>query len=92
MYTLRGVLLPDGDAVTLHVDGRGYLVDEPAAGSEVLVDGGWIVPGLVDAHCHVGLGPAGPVDLDEAAAFFARYTRLSRSPADDVLERIAQPC
>ena len=31
-------------------------------------------------------------DLDEAAAFFARYTRLARSPADDVLERISQPC
>ena len=26
------------------------------------------MPGLVDAHCHIGLGPAGPVDLDEAAA------------------------
>jgi glutamate--cysteine ligase len=31
-------------------------------------------------------------DVDEAAAFFARYIRLARSPADDVLERIAQPC
>ncbi len=68
MYTLRGVLLPDETTVSLHVDGRGYLVDEPVAGSEVLVDGGWIVPGLVDAHCHVGLGPAGPVDLEEADA------------------------
>ena len=26
----------------------------------------WILPGLVDAHCHVGLGPHGAVDLDEA--------------------------
>ncbi|HEX2208481.1 MAG TPA: hypothetical protein VHG93_12415, partial [Longimicrobium sp.] len=25
-------------------------------------------------------------DIDEAADFFARYTRLSRSPADDVLD------
>jgi len=23
---------------------------------------GWLVPGLVDAHCHIGLGPGGPVD------------------------------
>lgn len=68
MYTLRGVLLPGDTTVSLHVDDRGYLVDEPVAGSEVLVDGGWIVPGLVDAHCHVGLGPAGPVDLEEADA------------------------
>ncbi len=29
---------------------------------------GWIIPGLVDAHCHVGLGPHGPVGLDEAIA------------------------
>lgn len=29
-------------------------------------DGGWIIPGLVDAHCHVGLGPHGAVDLAEA--------------------------
>ena len=32
---------------------------------ETVFDGGWIVPGLVDAHCHVGLGAHGPVDLDE---------------------------
>lgn len=31
-----------------------------------MFDGGWILPGLVDAHCHVGLGPHGAVDLDEA--------------------------
>ena len=30
--------------------------------------GGWIVPGLVDAHCHVGLGAHGPIPLDEAVA------------------------
>jgi imidazolonepropionase-like amidohydrolase len=31
-------------------------------------DGGWILPGLVDAHCHVGLGEHGAIDLDEAIA------------------------
>ena len=31
-----------------------------------MFDGGWILPGLVDAHCHIGLGAHGPVDLDEA--------------------------
>ena len=25
------------------------------------------MPGLVDAHCHVGIGPKGPVELAEAA-------------------------
>nr|WP_141279619.1 amidohydrolase family protein [Pseudonocardia hydrocarbonoxydans] len=68
VYRLRGVLLPGEDTVELFVDGDGILVEEPIAGAETLVDGGWIVPGLVDAHCHVGLGPDGPVDLEEADA------------------------
>ncbi len=68
MYRLRGVALPGAETVELWVDGAGMLRDEPIAGAETLIDGGWIVPGLVDAHCHVGLGPSGPVDLDEAAA------------------------
>ncbi|MBW0117101.1 amidohydrolase family protein, partial [Pseudonocardia abyssalis] len=68
MYRLRGVLLPGEETVELFVDGDGILVQEPIAGAETLVDGGWIVPGLVDAHCHVGLGPDGPVDLEEADA------------------------
>ncbi|MHA6784467.1 amidohydrolase family protein [Pseudonocardia saturnea] len=68
MFRLRGVLLPGEETVELFVDGDGMLVEEPIAGAETLVDGGWIVPGLVDAHCHVGLGPDGPVDLEEADA------------------------
>ena len=66
MYRLRGVLLPEGEDRELFVDTAGMLVPEPIAGAETLVDSGWIVPGLVDAHCHVGLGPAGPVSLEEA--------------------------
>jgi imidazolonepropionase-like amidohydrolase len=68
MYRLRGVTLPSGESVELWVDASGRLTDEPILGAETLVDGGWIVPGLVDAHCHVGLGPEGPVDLEEADA------------------------
>jgi imidazolonepropionase-like amidohydrolase len=68
LFRLRGVLLPGADTVELFVDGDGMLVEEAIAGAETLVDGGWIVPGLVDAHCHVGLGPDGPVDLEGADA------------------------
>ncbi|HYH77324.1 MAG TPA: amidohydrolase, partial [Arthrobacter sp.] len=25
------------------------------------VMGGWVLPGFVDAHCHIGLGPGGSV-------------------------------
>jgi imidazolonepropionase-like amidohydrolase len=67
VYRLRGVALPDEETVELFVGPDGRLVGEPIAGAETLVDGGWIVPGLVDAHCHVGLGAdGGPTDLDTA--------------------------
>ena len=68
MYRLRGVALPSEESVSLWVDPSGVLTDEPVAGAELLVDGGWILPGLVDAHCHVGLGPEGAVTLEEADA------------------------
>jgi imidazolonepropionase-like amidohydrolase len=64
---LRGTLLGPGGAQEVELgvaDGR--IVDD--ATGELLVDGGFLVPGLVDAHCHVGLGPAGAVPLDEAVA------------------------
>jgi len=41
---------------------------EPVADAETVFDGGWIIPGLVDAHCHVGLGADGPTDFDEAVS------------------------
>jgi imidazolonepropionase-like amidohydrolase len=68
VYRLRGVGLPTGESVSLWVEASGILTDEPLAGAETLVDGGWILPGLVDAHCHIGAGSFGVVDLDEADA------------------------
>ncbi len=69
MYRLRGTLLgPDGGrAAELYVDTAGRFTDGRPAGADTLVDGGFLVPGLVDAHCHVGIGPRGAVPLDEAA-------------------------
>ncbi|MBV9318783.1 MAG: amidohydrolase family protein [Mycobacterium sp.] len=62
---VRGFGLPDEAVLDLWiVDGEISL--EPVAGADTVFDGGWIMPGLVDAHCHVGIGPGGPVDLDEA--------------------------
>ncbi len=52
---VRGVGLPDEEPVELWIaDGRS--AREPVAGADTIFDGGWIMPGLVDAHCHVGLG------------------------------------
>jgi imidazolonepropionase-like amidohydrolase len=67
LYRLRGVLLPEEHDVELFVDDTGMLVEE-LPGAETLIDGGYIVPGLVDAHCHIGLGEHGAVSLEEADA------------------------
>ena len=67
MLHVRGRSLPDGEQVQWWI-ADGVLRAEPVAGADTVFDGGWIIPGLVDAHCHVGLGPHGPVGLDEAIA------------------------
>ncbi len=64
---VRGLGLPDESEIELWiVDGR--ISTEPVAGADTVFDGGWILPGLVDAHCHVGLGKHGEVPLEEAIA------------------------
>jgi imidazolonepropionase-like amidohydrolase len=45
----------------------GVFVDgPPATTAEVTELSGFVLPGLVDAHCHIGYSPSGPVSLDEA--------------------------
>jgi imidazolonepropionase-like amidohydrolase len=65
-YHVRGVLLPDERHTDLWVTGDGLVSAEPIPAAETLADRGWILPGLVDAHCHVGLGAQGATSLDEA--------------------------
>lgn len=62
---IRGRGLPDGEQVQWWVHG-GVLSAEPISNADTVFDGGWIIPGLVDAHCHVGLGPGGPTTVEEA--------------------------
>jgi imidazolonepropionase-like amidohydrolase len=57
-------VLPDGEVRDLFVV-DGVVTYEGQPGAESLVEG-WIVPGLVDAHCHVGLGSAGGVSREES--------------------------
>ena len=66
---VRGIGLPDEQPVEWWIAG-GVLSAEPVSGAETVFGadgyGGWILPGLVDAHCHVGLGDHGPLDnLDD---------------------------
>ncbi len=69
------------------VDGR--LTAEPIAGARTLARDAYVIPGLVDAHCHIGLGVEGAVSVEEtrrqAQADLAAGTMLIRdagSPSD----------
>ena len=55
---LAGVVLPEGEHRDLWVSDR-RITFEPVAGAETVSRGGYLLPGLVDAHCHVGLGRGG---------------------------------
>lgn len=45
------------------VDGR-ITYTRPAGDTQTVT--GWVIPGMVDMHCHVSIGPSGPVDLELA--------------------------
>ncbi|MCM1972877.1 amidohydrolase family protein [Streptomyces sp. G1] len=65
---VRGRVLagPDDVRDELWVVGGRITYDRPTAAQDVRTVEGWALPGLVDAHCHVGLGAHGPVDRDTA--------------------------
>lgn len=62
---LRGTVLPEGETRDLWV-AEGVVRLEPVRDAVTLTERGFLLPGLVDAHCHVGLDPSGPVS-DEVA-------------------------
>jgi imidazolonepropionase-like amidohydrolase len=51
---LRGIGLPDEQPIELWIH-DGLVSFEPVADADTLCVDGWILPGLVDAHCHVGI-------------------------------------
>ncbi|MYT71102.1 MULTISPECIES: amidohydrolase family protein [unclassified Streptomyces] len=58
---------PDDVRDELWVVGGRVTYDRPAAaGLDVTTVDGWALPGLVDAHCHVGLDAHGPVPAETA--------------------------
>jgi imidazolonepropionase-like amidohydrolase len=61
---VRGVVLPAGEQRDLWITG-GRLTYEPVRDAETVADGGWIVPGLVDCHCHIGMKPDGEATEQE---------------------------
>ncbi|CAA9371032.1 MAG: Xaa-Pro dipeptidase [uncultured Propionibacteriaceae bacterium] len=81
-------MLPDGERRDIWVV-DGVVRTEPVADAETIVADGFILPGLVDAHCHVGLDAAGavPDETSEAQAVADRdagalLLRDAGSPAD----------
>ena len=85
---LQGVLLPDGEARDLWVV-EGLIRTEPVRDAETVITGAYLMPGLVDAHCHVGLEANGavPDDVAEQHAVTEREAgalllRDAGSPAD----------
>ncbi|MEU7301158.1 amidohydrolase family protein [Streptomyces sp. NPDC007189] len=57
---------PDDVRDELWVVGGRVSYDRPAGARDIRTVEGWALPGLVDAHCHVGLGAEGPVDAATA--------------------------
>jgi imidazolonepropionase-like amidohydrolase len=53
VYHVRGVLMPAREQGSLWID-KGRLRLDPVREAELIVDGGWILPGLVDVHTHPG--------------------------------------
>jgi imidazolonepropionase-like amidohydrolase len=87
-FHLQGRVLPSGEPQDLWlVDG--VIRTDPVPGAETLATGAWLMPGLVDAHCHVGLESTGavPDDVAERHALADRdagalLLRDAGSPAD----------
>ncbi len=69
---VRGPVLPDGEPRDLYVV-DGLVTYEPQASAELVAEG-WVVPGLVDAHCHIGLDADGavPPEVQEEQALTER--------------------
>ncbi len=85
---LTGVVLPEGEHRELWVV-DGVIRTEPVRDAVAVVTNGWIMPGLVDAHCHVGLDANGAIpkaDAEQQAladrAAGALLLRDAGSPSD----------
>ena len=86
-FRIRGPVLPDGEVRDIYIV-DGHITYEPQIGAETIAEG-WVLPGLVDAHNHIGLVDSGALDVagTEPQAIADRDTgvlliRDCGSPAD----------
>jgi imidazolonepropionase-like amidohydrolase len=85
---LRGVFLPDEtERDAWLVDDR-LTFDPPSGDSDTIAERGWVVPGFVDAHCHIGLEPSGHVPAIEGQA---RQALLNRNAGALLLRDAGSP-
>ncbi|MFJ4650337.1 amidohydrolase family protein [Nocardia sp. NPDC088792] len=70
----RGVVLPGEDVRDLWVH-DGLVSFAPIADADTVHAAGWIVPGLVDAHCHVGIKYGGGHEDSDGAVAQAEVER-----------------
>ena len=59
---VSGVVLPEDEHRDLWVV-DGVIRTEPVRDAKTIATGVWLMPGLVDAHCHVGLERQGVAGL-----------------------------
>ncbi|WP_328693739.1 amidohydrolase family protein [Streptomyces phaeochromogenes] len=85
----RVLVGPDDIRDELWIVGGRITYERPPGARDIRTVNGWALPGLVDAHCHVGLGPSGPVadDIAEKQALTDREAgtlliRDAGSPSD----------
>ena len=78
----RGVVLPDDSSRDLWLVGD-RVTFEPVPGAVTVRDRGFILPGLVDAHCHIGItlgGPPATTSEARAAAMVDRSAGVLARP------------
>lgn len=62
---LSGVVLPEGEQREIWIH-DGVISYEPVPDAVTVAEGVWIMPGYVDAHCHIGMPVEGQPMPDEA--------------------------
>ena len=88
---VRGVVLPDDEVRDLWLVGDRVTFDAGRRGATTIADRGFVLPGLVDAHCHIGIAPGGGADRPHWTRPGAGRRRPGRRGAGDPGRRLAVP-
>jgi imidazolonepropionase-like amidohydrolase len=92
---VRGVFLPDELERDAWIAGDRLTFEAYSGEAETIASAGWITPGFIDAHCHIGLSPLGFVEQDDGLVAQAVLDRqggslLLRDAGSPVDNRVIQ--